>query len=153
MVLSPPATRRNAPSPQKLFPQDFVISFVKMRRRKSFSNLRRHTSFLIHKRSADKAEAAALCVLCHNYIVVSRGAMDNRECSGFILYNYADVFAIGIKRKVARLRAAPIDGCAIAVLRCRAAAVTYYVSAVEGVIEYPIGKAGAIKPVGAYSAR
>ncbi len=93
----------------------------------------------IQKRFADKAETAALCVLCHNYVIVSRGAMDKRECCGFVLYNYADVFAIRIKRKVSRLRIAPIDRGTIAVLRCRAA-VTDYVFAIVGVVESPVHK-------------
>ena len=79
------------------------------------------------------------CCAGDNNAVCAAAAMDDQEIAVCIpAADDADVGIVRVEHQIARLRIAPWDVRAIAVLRCRAAAAPRIVAAVCCVIECPI---------------
>ena len=72
---------------------------------------------------ADESEATPLGMLSHDNIINAGSAMDDRQRSGVISYDDADMLAVGVKRQVTGLRVVPCYSIAIAILAFGAAAV------------------------------
>ena len=71
--------------------------------------------------------------------------MDDLNVAAFIpAAHNANVGIIGIENQVARLGLGPGNGSAVGMLRMSAPAVAQNIAATWDIVEYPIGKPGAI---------